>query len=244
MKLTSFQRGIFNLISDTAKLYKKKSSDKIISKQIQRGTKSPISDFFEEEFTKLLSDVLVDKYEFIIDFHLSMYDLNGKYTHKHIKPDILVLESINPTESLVKAIFELKLDVSYTSDNWIEDIDKKINNFTNYKIKFRKYKTQLENGISILDYNQKGEPKRTEHIKLRVSNNLKAVGLVLCKDNDHNRWHNVTDSSKFNNIETFYLSKEHLNNPKIDLQSVLKQNNNQWLNLENYIRKSMNLEFK
>lgn len=59
-------------------LYNRKSEDKIISEKIQRGTKSPISSFSEEEFALFLSKILDDKYRFIIDFQLSRFSKDTK----------------------------------------------------------------------------------------------------------------------------------------------------------------------
>ncbi|MBQ0140471.1 MAG: hypothetical protein KBT36_14400 [Kurthia sp.] len=75
---------MFDLVQTMQQIYFTKSGDKIISNKIQRGAKSPISDLFEEEFTKFLSTVLDDKYSFIIDFPLSKYDKETNILERYL----------------------------------------------------------------------------------------------------------------------------------------------------------------
>ncbi|MFJ5717297.1 hypothetical protein [Neobacillus sp. NPDC093127] len=248
MAFNSFQEGIFELLQKMATLYQQKSSDKIVSPKIQRGTKSPISGAFEEEFTKLLANTLEGNYYYIIDFQLSKYYLNGTYTYKHFRPDVLILEKVNERESIVRAVFELKIDISYASDYWVNEMKQRLDYFTDFIVKFRLFKTKLIEHDLFLEINHKNEPARTDHIILKPCSELKSIGLVLCRDNDHNRWDSVTSTENVSNVKVFYLSKEHLNKSSIDLEKLRDVKNmeplQQWKGLEDYMRNEMNLIFK
>ncbi|SOC16553.1 hypothetical protein SAMN05880501_10920 [Ureibacillus xyleni] len=246
-KLTEFQSKVYELVKRMKQIYDLKSDDKIISDRIQRGSKSPISDAYEEEFAKFLSTVLDNRYSFIIDFHLSKYcKEEGKYK-QFFKPDILVLEKVDEEKSRVCAIFECKCDISYAEDNWVENMHSRMKFFNEFNVKFKRYlaKQNQETGKLELVRDENSIPERTSHILLESVENLKTLGIVLCKANDHNRWGKVTDTSEYPNVKVMYLSNQHLNNPSVNIDDILELNKGFWdTQLKDYLVKEMKLLLK
>ncbi|HDX9671345.1 TPA: hypothetical protein ROY24_004471 [Bacillus cereus] len=102
-----FQVKLIRLLQNVyQKCVKRKEERYLVPSELTRairGTISPVSHYFEDEFGRFLHKVLDSKYRILVDYPLQFPGRNNK-----MQPDILILEG-----KTIKMILELKIDLGY-----------------------------------------------------------------------------------------------------------------------------------
>ena len=109
--------------------YLKAKEPIISSRKIIRGTSHSISSYAEDIFAKFIADQFKQKFKILIDPQISIPSLQNSSGNKIFlfRPDICV---ICTQTNCIKMIFDLKMDLGYRRNNFIDFVESR-----NYELK-------------------------------------------------------------------------------------------------------------
>ncbi len=188
-----------------------------------RGRSPAISDFFEDNFAKILGNILLDRYDIFVDYPITYQINNQRRTTCY--PDIMVVRNDNKSDRLLSGIIELKIDLGYLSDNWAKT---KLNQINTLKERVEQVTINLGIGTNQKILQLLGVKENfpwavvlltslNDHGRLKNIKNELSNGDVQCfviSNNIHPRGYEIDKSNKNDNLNKIYRDKENIKNWK------------------------------
>ena len=225
---------IKKLVFKMKEAYREKHERKQLSPNVWRGTSENCSAEFENQMGMALGKIFGDGYEVLVAYTVTLKRREEDYTptkrrkkngelsmrkHDSREPDILIYRK---SDHHIIAIFDLKNDVSRTSEEWVEKA-----------VKDRQlYKSAT--GITF-----KSKVPHTKPIELVCEKEIPYLFIILNGENEHKRLKPFLKQMKESDLPSFVLNKkEHLN----DIGKVTSENLNSVENQKEWARLATELE--
>ena len=189
--------------------------------RVVRGRSPASSSDLEDLLALTISGMLGIEYRFLVDKAIS-YKTPEMKRAKIIYPDIMIIRG-----DTLLGIIELKIDLGYLSDDWI---DKYLNNIVELA------------RVGVVTYKEPKEYGKSETRKLKIARDIhsKSKVVVITSNNNHGKLEKfvqATNATVLYDRETPTNNKYNKSNREVLMESLIKEKDTGWKALETFLRK-------